>query len=323
MKAAPLLALIVPVLLPHAAGATELTLHGDSVVRFATRQEAVAALSVRDRFIAAMSPFDRQARLMAGTTISEEAFLKFAAEQVLDWQEGQVKKLSDVLVAVREKLDRLKLAFPQTVLIVQTTGKEEGSAAYCRGNAVVLPRNVVGKDKRHLEELITHELFHILSRNNPDLRRSLYAIIGFKPCGEVRLPETLRHRKITNPDAPTCEYYIELTVDDRPVKAVPVLFASVEKYDEQRGGTFFRYLRFRLMVVHERKGVWQAVERDGRLLLLQDKDVPSYHDQIGRNTKYIIHPEEILADNFVALVHQTPDLPSPRIVAEMQSRLAK
>jgi hypothetical protein len=45
--------------------------------------------------------------------------------------------------------------------------------------------------------------------------------------------------------------------------------------------------------------------------------VPGYDAQIGANTKYVIHPEEILADNFVFLVDGRIDLPTPRVVEAM------
>ena len=34
----------------------------------------------------------------------------------------------------------------------------------------------------------------------------------------------------------------------------------------------------------------------GEPVLLDPANVPDFHEQIGRNTKYIIHPEEVLAD---------------------------
>ena len=42
--------------------------------------------------------------------------------------------------------------------------------------------------------------------------------------------------------------------------------------------------------------------------------VPSYHDQIGRNTGYIIHPEEVLADNFTLLLQGRTEVKSPHVL---------
>ena len=52
-------------------------------------------------------------------------------------------------------------------------------------------------------------------------------------------------------------------------------------------------------------------------MLVEPTDVPGYAEQIGANTKYIIHPEEILADNFVFLIDGRIDLPTPRIIEQM------
>jgi hypothetical protein len=42
--------------------------------------------------------------------------------------------------------------------------------------------------------------------------------------------------------------------------------------------------------------------------------------RIGRNTEYIIHPEEILADNFVLLVNGAK-APSPEILQKLDAVL--
>ena len=44
-------------------------------------------------------------------------------------------------------------------------------------------------------------------------------------------------------------------------------------------------------------------------------------EQIGGNTNYIIHPDEILADNFVHLALEAEKLATPRIIEEMKKTL--
>ena len=46
--------------------------------------------------------------------------------------------------------------------------------------------------------------------------------------------------------------------------------------------------------------------------------IQGFYEQVGRNTDYVIHPEEILADNFEYLLIGRPNLPSP----DIQRRLA-
>jgi len=163
----------------------------------------------------------------------------------------------------------------------------------------------------------------VLSSHQPELRRELYAIVGFVTCQPITMPPSLRDRKLTNPDAPRLDAYIKLTVDGQPLLAVPILFASAEAYDVKRGGTFFEYLTFRLMAVESAGTGWQPELRDGQPRLLDPRETASYHEQIGRNTTYVIHPDEILADNFVHLVNQTKDLASPEIVASLRAKLAR
>lgn len=45
---------------------------------------------------------------------------------------------------------------------------------------------------------------------------------------------------------------------------------------------------------------------------------PGYHEKIGRNTGYIIHPEEVLADNFALLLLGSGKINSPHVLDGMQ-----
>ena len=49
--------------------------------------------------------------------------------------------------------------------------------------------------------------------------------------------------------------------------------------------------------------------------------LPNYFEQIGSNNGYIIHPDEILADNFIKLVNEDKQLKTPKIVEQMESVL--
>jgi hypothetical protein len=42
---------------------------------------------------------------------------------------------------------------------------------------------------------------------------------------------------------------------------------------------------------------------------------------VGRNTDYIIHPEEILADNFALLMSGASGAPSPEIIKKLEEVL--
>lgn len=305
------------------APAADVPLHRGTVVSFATVEQGSAALTRRDRFIASQSRFDRQARLKTDREVTEDDLLKFVAGEVVAWNEDDVAKVTAALESVGKRLEQFAVPLPETVLLVQTTGKEDGDAAYCRGNAVVLPRRIVASPVPELERLLIHELFHVVSSHNPALRKRLYATIGFQVCDEIALPKSLANRKMTNPDAPVVDCYIELNVAGRPVQFAPVLYASEENYNPQSGKSFFQYLLFRLLVIQADGDRWRVVEQEGRAVVVDPQKLPAYFERIGRNTNYVIHPDEILADNFMHLVLGAKSLPTPRIVEALGQEFAK
>ena len=80
-------------------------------------------------------------------------------------------------------------------------------------------------------------------------------------------------------------------------------------------------MTFRLLAVRKNGGTWVPVIEKGQPKLLDPAKTPSYKEQIGSNTGYIIHPDEIMADNFVHLVQRTKELKTPGIVKELDSIL--
>lgn len=292
-------------------------LHRKSVWHFATLAEAREFLGTSDRFLESLSPFDRQARVETDRAVSPDEFVTFVREHAREWTAEEREKLTAVAARLREKLAAFHLPFPPAVWLIKTTGREEGGAAYCRRHAVVLPASKLAGESTSLERLLTHELFHILSSHQPRLRQRAYAFIGFDSISPPTLPPAWSARRITNPDAPRLDAVIHVNHAGERLSTTPLLYSSQPAFDPQRGGPFFKYLEFRLLVLENVGQSWQPRMRDGLPWLLDPSAVPDYGRQIGNNTKYILHPDEILADNFVHLVHRTPDLPNPEIVARL------
>ena len=305
------------------AYSTEPTTGDDLAVIFATVSEGKDILTARDDFIERLSPFDRSARMKTDQDVSEKQFLEFAGQNVLAWTEPEKKKVSATLEGIKPGLEALSLPFPKKIYMVKTSGKEEGGAAYTRANAIVLPKRQIGGRGKAIQKLICHELFHILSRANPELKERLYRAIGFEKCDEIEFPAKLKSRKITNPDAPKNDHCIRLQVDGKSVWAIPILYSKTGKYDPGRGGEFFRYLEFRLLLV-ERSSDSTAVKpvyHGPEPRLVDMRRVSGFFEQVGKNTGYIIHPEEILAENFALLVLEERNMPSPEIFRKIKEVL--
>jgi hypothetical protein len=298
-------------------------LTGGSSLKFATIEEGRALVATGDTFLKSLSRFDRQVRLKTDGDATEAALIESIKNEVVDWDDVSQKLVVESIERLRPKLTPFQLPLPQTTLLVQMSGREEANAAYTRGAAILLPKERVQKATPDaIDRLLLHELFHVLSRHAPELRRDLYRIIGFEVCEPIALPPSLADIKLTNPDAPLIDCVIKLTEGDATLHAAPVLYSSSDKYDAVNKPPLFKYLVFRLMKVERHDGRWQPLLVDGEPVLINPGESKSFADQIGQNTKYIIHPDEILADNFVHLVLQTEKLASPQIVERM-GRLLK
>jgi hypothetical protein len=308
---------------PSACGVEKLT-EGTTIL-FATPERGREILCRRDDYVERLSPFDRSARLKTAEPVSEEAYLAYVGMQLLPWNASEREKVLAVIRELNDPLDALRLPLPVQLVMIKTTGREEGGAAYTRANAIVLTESHLRREPDDLKRLICHELFHVMSRADPSVRDGLYAAIGFRRCGEPPLPAALRQRQITNPDAPVNDHCIDVVIDGTRRTVVPVLVSESERYDPARGGEFFEYLRLRFLAVEEdtAAGTSEPLQLRGQLLLVPVTELRGFFEQVGRNTGYIIHPEEILADNFAHLMMNTPNLESPQIVSRMRSLFAE
>jgi hypothetical protein len=301
----------------------QIILRDGTTVLFATVDDAKQILTSRDDFVQRMSPFDRASRMKTDSDVAEEDYLKFVGKNVLAWNDAEKQTITSAFQGIQAELEALSLPFPKKVFIIKMTGNEEGGAAYTRANAIVFPKSHLTAPLANIQKTISHELFHIMSRANPDLREELYAAIGFVKCNEVAFPSGLKLRKITNPDAPRNDHFVRLQVGGKEWWAIPILFSGPEKYDVKRGGEFFNYLQFQFLLVewNDYSPTVKPIYNGENPKLMGIQQVSGYFEQVGRNTGYIIHPEEILADNFSLLVLQERNLPSPVVVKKLEGIL--
>lgn len=295
-------------------------------IAFASAEEARRFLSTRDAYVQSMSAFDRAARMKTERDVPESEYLAFAAKAGLDWEREERELVEAAYKDIQPAIARLRLPLPKRIYFVKTSGIEDGHAAYTRQNAIVLPARIVGSMRdRALRRLIAHELFHVSTRANPKLVGPLYELIGFHACGEVELPPGLKARRITNPDAPKDQHCIRVDASGEKVWALPILFSLASKEDIARGGEFLDNVTIGLLLVDKPAGAAVARPLTGpkgpRFVGLGD--VSGFFEQIGQNTKYLIHPEEILADNFALLAIGERNVASPAILAGIEKVLEK
>lgn len=276
-----------------------------------------------DPFITNLTDFDLSARLKTSKQVTIEEYKLYLSNQVLDWNSNEKNKLENILSNLKDKLNDLNISTPKEILLIKTTGHEEGNAAYCRGNnVIVLPISYINMQQSELQDIVLHELFHIFSRNNLPLQEKLYNSIGFSKITELELPQDVKKWKITNPDAVLNNYCFISLINNTEYKVVPILLAS-SKYDENKGGEFFDYLSLYFMAIEEKDGKTLPLVINGSYLIFGVSKITNYFDIVGNNTDYIIHPEEILADNFVLLVNKSKNIKTKKVTKAINEILMK
>lgn len=282
-----------------------------SRIVFADSLTSAHLLQTQDDFTDSWSAFDIHARLN-NSGADKFMLLNYCAQQARTWTKEEEAQIQLALEFLDHRIEKLhwNLPLPEKILLVKTTGLEEGNAAgYTRANYIVLKAFDGLPNLEDLTGLIAHELFHIISRHNPELRKELYALIGFKTMAPVAYPQNMRHLRITNPDATQTDCYITLLHEGNKVDCMMLLYAS----DVFSGGNFFQYLKIGFAKLTPDHQI--AMDLATNMPIIYDyKDLMGFFEQVGRNTRYTIHPEEILADNFLMVLMQSENPPSPHIL---------
>ncbi|HSA89284.1 MAG TPA: hypothetical protein VLF42_05215 [Burkholderiales bacterium] len=289
---------------------------------FATQSEARAALGAQDDYVRATSTLERP--VVMGTRDAMDA-ARFAAAMraaALEWSEDERKPFAGVLARLERFLSGMKWRAPAAILMVKASDRLMEGFPHTRGNAIVIQegtlREILARPAM-LEFIVVHEAFHVLTRANPALREELYSAIGFSACASVELPEALERLRLTNPDAPWSRHAIAVSWHGRPVEVLPFVHLASEAVEP--GAGFASRMRTSWLVVERREE--RCVARDEGAAL---EELEGLRAQIGNNTGYLIHPEEILADNFALLYREavTPGVTrirSPEILERMRSVL--
>ena len=239
---------------------------------------------------------------------ARKLFKKYNQDNVRDWKASE---RIEVLKSLKETYMLLNNLNPDLVpkkwQFIKTTGKEEGGAYYTRTNNIIVPENalynyIVRKRNITFLQKMLHETFHVYSRYNPQKRNDLFKVIGFNQAKRVELDPGLKKRKFTNPDATDYNYLITLK-DNKGVgfKAILLIYSRYPKYIPG-AGNLFQNMKVGLFRVNYTNGVWKTISNGKDLpYAIGVGEARGFYEQVGRNTSYLIHPEEIIADNITQL----------------------
>lgn len=278
-----------------------------TLFRLASAAEGRAILEAEDDFTRALGGFDRSFRMRTIEPVADADLRRFLGEQALDFTAEEAAAWEATIEAVARGARGLGGMLPSEVLVVKTTGREERDHAYTRANAIFLPAVRVARLRGDRAiYLLAHELFHVASRASASLRDATYPRLGFTPIAPIAPPRELDGRRMTNPDAFSLDHWIRLGEHAvMPLLTCPSPLAEAIH---------------RTSVVGTMDVSLLAIDPDTRAIVRDDAGAPivvaaaktDWPRLLARNTKYTIHPEEVLADNYALVVRRRLD-PSLRV----------
>lgn len=285
---------------------------------FATIKTGQDILTANDNYFNRMSPAEIAIRSQSPKADKTASDLKAQyRDNILEWTDEEKTQIRLLLSQNKMRLNKISHLLPSEIILVKTSDKVEGGMPHTRANAIILP-NMNGP---LTEQLFYHELFHVLSRQQKSRHDSLYAIIGFLPCDLADSSE-MAAINLTNPDVPAEAYYLPVTIDDQPAAIMPYLHAAYPAYNSEVKGGFGGHFGFGLLKVTINEGKCTVDKGpDHKLQIISPAVVPDFVTAIGQNTHYIIHAEEVLADNFSYAILEKEDLPNPEIITRLNEWL--
>lgn len=215
------------------------------------------------------------------------------------------------------KKQSYNLDFPKEIIFVKTTQKEEGNAeAYTRVNWIAIGEHALKEaSDADLKYLVAHELFHLLTRQNSNFKKDIYKVIGFTVIEkEIIFPSDLAEIRISNPDISRYDSYGTFTIGGQKQYCTMVIYTD-RPYD---GKALFDYLKVGLVPLN---GDFVPVQKAGKTIIYALDEAEDFYTQVGKNTNYLIHPEEIMADNFAFTLTGKKDLANPEIIQNVQKVL--
>merc|ERR1711991_256099 len=265
-----------------------------------------------DPYYATLTAKEIHARVRQRLSVPE--FAEFQAQQTLSWTAADEAEILERFMpkmrrTLEERFPRLVPLLPPVTNFFLTNGSEETSfasgpksfIAFCRGSdSVFMSRQTLNFSTKGLLErahhLLWHEMWHIVSRNMSAAQRdAVYRPFGFEP---------LQHRvqnehpeRLSNPDALYLEHYMEVAGE----RMVPLLLIDKSFDASDRDASVFQFMQL----------CFTCLDEAGQIDLHRTYDLNRNEgllhkiiERMGRNTSYLLHVEEVVAENFAMLANE-------------------
>lgn len=298
------------------AKSTEILLSGIHKVALLDSTDAAKAI-VRDdldKFFEHLTPIDAAVQMKKNDPLSMSPDLmvsnykNYLQTDVTGFTKEEATLIAKAMTEAFQLVGKVSQRyFPEDIRLIKTKAHHyDAEMYYTRENCIVIPAPML-KQKNYEAFLQTmlHEISHIITRLNPNVKAQLYALAGFKKIEiPLEMPDALRRRLLTNPDGVDLNWAKSMvSATGKEVFALPLIYAKDTFFDAKRPdfGDYLGWNYYELMPSVDNKTlIVQTVgERQQSTL-----DTRGINDMFLKNynTAYIIHPDEIVADNFAFLM---------------------
>lgn len=260
--------------------------------RYADAAEGMELRMANTAYFEKMTQNDLDYRVgKKGATLEE--FKALAQKQGDEFTEDEKQGIDETLKRIEERFNEIGFQYPSDLEIVFVKNKmkdEYGAVAYTHKNEIYLEGEnldfMLGIPGL-LDGTIAHELFHILSRNDPEFRQKMYDIFGFTIADEPEFSPEIRDILGSNPDVEAFDSYAMFNINGEMTKGVVV---TLLKNPYSEGAYLFDNLSAGI-VPYDNPNIYYTID-----------EVSNFWDIFGENSNYVIATEEGIADNFASAV---------------------
>lgn len=286
---------------------------------FADVEEGIKCKLSNEKYFNRLTQDDLDFRAQKKDATLEE-FKTFSAAQVKAFTEEEKKFIAKALKGMETLMNKkgYKIPVKKDIVFVKTTMADEGGAmAYTHQNQIYLHEDFLkayqGYDL-YFQEILCHELFHCLTRQNKNFKKKMYSVINAQVMDkEAEFPEEVAKKVLANPDVESFDSYVTLTINGEKKKCV--VFPYCVRGFEKEGDNFFDAIEVKLMPIDDTSKLYSIEE------------ATDFWDVFGKNTNYILAIEETMADNFAYAVIYDEKIqkkfPNPEIFKKIQKKLCE
>ena len=282
--------------------------------RFASAEEGRDLLLSNTGYYDHFTQIDIDIRMKkSGATMDE--LLKASTDEIRNFNifekylmDRHIAKMARSLKKNHYELPKLE----EIVYIKTDMAVEMGASGYTHGNEIYLNSvnimfSIIPGAGEYFDHLLWHELFHCLTRNNPDFRADMYSLIHFTvEDSDYELPPCVREKFLSNPDVEHHDAHAAFIIDGEEKECFVAWIATMD-YTEAQSSS-------------ESMTATALIPIDGTDIYYTKEQASNFDEVFGTNTAYTIDPEECMADNFADAMQYGMDgknsqgYPNPEII---------